>query len=240
MERWPGRRSELNPLRLNKKLWLKSECSKFLRHEELSSTNDLTQICKNLFNEQRKIAKFTYTECNMMTRERFGYDTEEDMFNEENEDQSGSEPNIDMETDEVDLDLGGEVVEGNYAENEMEGEVTENESDGSDSESDFEVNDVESDDTDVKAVLALHEIGELVKNEDSLPTQVKQSRLYRREKKKYVLSLFGEKNSQEIVAELSQVPDSVCNLLLDEIMQNLQMLLILATCVRLKHLQIIT
>ena len=62
----------------------------------------------------------------------------------------------------------------------------------------------------ISAMLAVNDISELVLNEDKLPTHITNSRKYRTEKKKFVLSQFEDKDSQEIVSHLSQVPESVC------------------------------
>ena len=86
-------------------------------------------------------------------------------------------------------------------------EVEDNASDFYTSESDDD--DEETLDYKIKNMLAKTYIGDLVNDEDSIPMEIKQSKRYRNTKKEFVLSQYEEKNSQEIVSNLSQVPESV-------------------------------
>ena len=214
MDRFPGRRSALNPLRLDKTLWLQSQCTKFLRNQELSSSNNLSCISRKLHNVQQKIGKLSYSDCSDLTRKHFGFELveEEDMFADDggenmvvDEDNVGGdyEDESDQIGDKQERDEDDSDVTGDNNEDEIE------DSESEDDDSDIEEDDDKSADIEIKAILANSDISDLVFDEDNLPEHVVKSRRYQRKKKQFILSHFKDKNSQEIVSELSQVPKSV-------------------------------
>ena len=207
MNRWPGRGEcgGLNPLRLTKKSWIEAECIKFFKTQELTPTNDIRTICMNLFNAQKKIAKLSHADCNKMTKDYFCDNQEQtDMFESDHDMISeGDEENNEINDTEsisgdIERTLFGEEIEVEYSESD---DVTESSDDD------------ETLDNKIKNMLAKTHIGDLLKDEDNIPMDIKQSKRYRNMKKDFVLSQFEGKDSQEIVTQLSQVPDSVSRIL---------------------------
>ena len=211
MNRWPGERSgALNPLRLNKKLWIEAQCTKFLKNQELTQTNDIRKICLKLFTEQKKIANLSYADCNQITGNHFSENAveEADMFDNQSDDEIMVEGDNDSEK-------AGETGNNDSESNANDGIASYDHQSGvEDNASDFDTSESDDDDEEtldykIKNMLAKTYIGDLVNDEDSIPMEIKQSKRYRNTKKKFVLSQYEEKNSQEIVSNLSQVPESV-------------------------------
>ena len=82
---------------------------------------------------------------------------------------------------------------------------------GNESDTDTDEKDMYTDDEDieVKAYLVGNPLLELLGNESDLPDKVRQSRFYRRAKKKYFVENIEHKTVPEVLSQLSQVPESV-------------------------------
>ena len=69
----------------------------------------------------------------------------------------------------------------------------------------------DEEDTNIQTYLALNKIEDLIKNENDLDPKIKESRLYRREKKRYFTEHVTPKSVPEVLSQLSQIPEAVRN-----------------------------
>jgi hypothetical protein len=208
MEKYPGKGSkELNPLKLNKKVWYLAECQKFLSDQEPSEAYNLRKIASNLWCYQKRSFKLSYSECNQMVKDHFNTsvsvsvdsDTSGNDIDERNSDEDDSE--VESETEEPILVNG------------IDADISDlDESDETASDRDMFTDD---EDVEVKSFLAVNQIEDLVKKENDLPNNIVKSRYYRRAKKKYFVDVVESKSVFEVLSQLTQVPEAVSQQLIE-------------------------
>ena len=137
----------------------------------------------------------SHTQCTDIVNEHFHGDKD-----------NMEEMDIDIEHDNESESDETEMVNDQYMEEEEVDSSDVDDSDENGSDSDMFADDEE---VEVKTYLATRKIEDIVKEELNLPDEIRNSRYYRRAKKKYFIQITESKTVSELLSQLTQVPEAV-------------------------------